>query len=84
MLEAINEKEISALIIAGIICVNVHAQDYGNELSVNMSRRYIKLIGFGKRTYDTELPTITLHLTKTGTINFRSLDHQPSMSDKSS
>ena len=27
-----------------------------------------------------EIATITLHLTKTGTINFRSLDHQPSMS----
>ena len=27
-----------------------------------------------------EIETITLHLTKTGTINFRSLDHQPSMS----
>jgi hypothetical protein len=45
MLEAINEKEISALIIASIICVNVHAQDYGNELSVNMSRRYINSLG---------------------------------------
>jgi plastocyanin len=27
-----------------------------------------------------EIATITLHLTKTGTINFRSLDHQPTMS----
>ena len=27
-----------------------------------------------------EIATITLHLTKTGTINFRSLDRQPSMS----
>ena len=27
-----------------------------------------------------EIATITLHPTKTGTINFRSLDHQPSMS----
>ena len=26
-----------------------------------------------------EIETITLHLKKTGTINFRSLDHQPSM-----